>query len=175
VIDTLYEDGTMSELSLRYMGEEQLEPTPTPAPTTAPQPTSTPEPGQCTNRIELGKDPAVGDVKPGTAFTKLAGQNSGTCTWGKGYQLVMSAGKTNGARGERRGQPTLTTSSSSTWWPRWTGVHQGLWQMVTRRAFSLAKTTSHCQCRPGRPPPPTDPDDLWKFWADDYHIRPTNP
>jgi polar amino acid transport system substrate-binding protein len=140
VITALYNDGTISALSGRYLGEPQVLPTPTPGPTSAPAPTPA-----CVDGLTLVKHLTnEGDMKPGQAFT--AGwqvQNTGTCPWSTSYRLVFVDGAKMGgepvavARQVNAGETyDLQVSLVA---PLTPGEYQSVWQMVNAQGTAFGE------------------------------------
>ncbi len=103
VLLELHNEGFIAELAQKYLGQDTLLPTPTPAPTSTPLP-----PGACLDGLAFiehpngdGSSDKPIEVAPGAKFTKVwTVQNTGTCDWDSSYELVFASGNRMG------GQPT---------------------------------------------------------------------
>ncbi len=140
VITALYDDGTISSLSERYLGDPRVLPTPTPAPTS----TAAPAPA-CTDGLTLVKQlTQEATLQPGQAFVKAwQVKNTGTCAWTTGYNLVFVDGFPMG------GQPVAVArevKAGETYdvqlplvAPLNPGSYQGVWQMTNARGTAFGE------------------------------------
>jgi Ig-like domain-containing protein/Big-like domain-containing protein len=136
--------------------------TPTATPTTAPPPPAAPAAG-CNNNAGFVADVTIPDgstINPGQAFTKIWRMiNSGTCTWGPGYQFVFVSGE---AMTASSAVPVPTTAPGATadlavpmTGPATPGTHVGKWQM--RAGSSLFGQAVNVTINVPAPPPPPPP------------------
>lgn len=144
VLQEMYDEGRISELSQQHLGisSDRLPPQPTALP---PQPTATP-PAGCINGMEFVRDLTYPDyamtnppiIPPGTPFQKgWRIRNIGTCTWDSSFNLSYIGG--NAPASGMGGQPvniagTVAPGAEYDIYvnlvsPLLPGVYQGFWQM----------------------------------------------
>ncbi len=117
----------------------------------------------CNNNAGFVADVTIPDgstINPGQSFTKIwRMSNSGTCTWGPGYQFVFVSGE---AMTASTGVPVPSTAPGATadltvpmTGPATPGTHVGKWQM--RVGSSLFGQVVNVSINVPAPPPPPPP------------------
>ncbi len=142
--------------------------TPIPVPptsTTAPGgPSPTTGPAGCTNNSAFVADVTIPDgatMTAGQSFTKIWRlSNSGTCTWGAGYQFVFVSGDAmtpSTVIGAPNTAPGATADISvGMTAPATPGTYTGQWRMRSSGGANFGQTVSVKISVPGAPPPPTN-------------------
>jgi polar amino acid transport system substrate-binding protein len=139
-ITVLYNDGTIGNLAQRYMGMQQVLPTPTPGPTSTAAP-----PPACDDGLLFVQDlTQEGDLGPGQAFTKgWQVQNTGTCTWNTSYRLVFADGYSMGGGSVAVTQDVAPGGTYDLQInlvaPVNPGDYQGFWQMVNGGGYAFGE------------------------------------
>lgn len=145
-------------------------PTATPLLTTStpiapPPPPSTSVPTTCTLASTFIADVTIPDgtvIAPGGSFVKTwTLQNSGTCTWGGGYNVVLVGGETFGAASPQPVSPAAPGDainvSINMFAPITPGTHSSVWQLQASNGVAFGTKFDAVITVPGAPTarPPT--------------------
>ncbi len=137
---------------------------PTPVPPTLPPPPPPATAAACTDNAAFVADVTVPDgtaLAPGQAFNKIwRVRNSGTCTWGTGYQLAFVGGEAMAATTTIAVPYTAPGATADLLVPMTAsttpGGHAGQWRLknASGALFGITVSVSITVVSPGAPPPP---------------------